>query len=54
MTTECLVRSVKIINEKERWIDIGVAYTNQKGIITVYLSALPLTNKRLLIPAGGT
>jgi hypothetical protein len=41
--------SLKIIKDQERLIDIGVANTNQKGIITIYLSALPLTDKILLI-----
>jgi hypothetical protein len=41
---------VKEIRGKERWIDIGVAYRNAKGTITVYLSALPMNDKIFLIP----
>jgi len=46
-----LVRTVKNIEGKEKWIDIGVAYQNAQGSITVYLSALPLNDKLVLIPA---
>ena len=46
-----LVRTVKNIEGKEKWIDIGVAYQNARGSITVYLSALPLNDKLVLIPA---
>ena len=45
-----LVRTAKNINGKERWTDRGVAYTNEKGSITIYLSALPLDDKIILIP----
>ena len=45
-----LVRTAKSINGKERWTDLGVAYTNEKGSITIYLSALPLNDKIILIP----
>jgi hypothetical protein len=45
-----LVRSVKEIDGKEKWIDRGVAYRNQRGVITVYLSALPINDKIFLIP----
>jgi hypothetical protein len=40
-----LVRSVKEIDGKKRWIDMCVAYRNQKGMITVYLSVLPINDK---------
>jgi len=46
-----LVRTVKNIEGKEKWTDIGVAYQNARGSITVYLSALPLNDKLVLIPA---
>jgi hypothetical protein len=52
MEIEILVRSVKIMNEKE-WIDIEAAYTNQNRTIIVYLWALPLIGEIRLIPAGG-
>jgi hypothetical protein len=45
-----LVRSVKEIEGKEKWIDMGVAYRNARGTITVYLSALPMNDKIFLIP----
>jgi hypothetical protein len=45
-----LVRSVKEIDGKEKWIDMGVAYKNTKGTITVYLTALPMNDKIFLIP----
>jgi|GEM_PF-911818 len=46
-----LVRVVKDVGGKDKWTDIGVAYKNARGSITVYLSALPLNDKILLIPA---
>jgi hypothetical protein len=44
-----LVRSVKEIDGKKKWIDIGVAYRNARGTITVYLTALPMNDKIFLI-----
>ena len=44
-----LVRVVKDIGGKDKWTDVGVAYKNSRGSITVYLSALPLNDKILLI-----
>ncbi|MBU7042952.1 MAG: hypothetical protein HXS47_05110 [Theionarchaea archaeon] len=48
-----LVRVVKDVGGKDKWTDVGVAYTNARGSVTVYLSALPLNDKILLIPAKG-
>ena len=48
-----LVRVVKDIGGKDRWTDVGVAYKNARGSVTVYLSALPLNDKILLIPTKG-
>ncbi|KYK38359.1 MAG: hypothetical protein AYK18_07485 [Theionarchaea archaeon DG-70] len=48
-----LVRVVKDIGGKDRWTDVGVAYKNARGSITIYLSALPLNDKILLIPTKG-
>lgn len=48
-----LVRVVKDIGGKDKWTDVGVAYKNARGSITVYLTALPLNDKILLIPAKG-
>ncbi|MBU7011456.1 MAG: hypothetical protein HXS46_12270 [Theionarchaea archaeon] len=45
-----IARAVKNRQGKDKWTDIGVAYTSTKGIITVYLSALPLNDKIVLIP----
>jgi len=45
-----IVKAVKNIEGKNKWTDIGVAYINQGGSITVYLSALPLNDKIILIP----
>lgn len=45
-----LVRVVKDVGGKDKWTDVGVAYKNARGSITVYLSALPLNDKILLIP----
>jgi len=44
-----LMRSKKKIGGKEKWIDIGVAYRNTKGTITVYLAVLPINDKIFLI-----
>ncbi|MGC1122905.1 MAG: hypothetical protein WBA22_17630 [Candidatus Methanofastidiosia archaeon] len=48
-----VVRVVKDVGGKDRWTDVGVAYKNARGSITVYLSALPLNDKMLLIPSKG-
>ena len=48
-----IVRVVKDVGGKDKWTDVGVAYKNARGSITVYLSALPLNDKVLLIPARG-
>jgi hypothetical protein len=45
-----VVRTVKEIDGKDKWIDIGVAFSNTKGGITLYLSALPFSDKLFLIP----
>ena len=39
---------------EKKWIDIGIAYVNKKGSITVYLSALPLNDTLILIPVKGS
>jgi hypothetical protein len=46
-----VVRSVKNIRGNPKWVDIGVAYVNTRGSVTVYLTALPLNDKLFLIPA---
>jgi hypothetical protein len=48
-----VVRVVKDVGGKDKWTDVGVAYKNARGSITVYLSALPLNDKMLLIPSKG-
>lgn len=48
-----VVRVVKDVGGKDRWTDVGVAYRNARGSITIYLSALPLNDKMLLIPSKG-
>jgi len=45
-----LMRSKKEINGEEKWIDMGIAYRNAKGTITVYLTALPMNDRIFLIP----
>ncbi|MBU7029915.1 MAG: hypothetical protein HXS48_23470 [Theionarchaea archaeon] len=45
-----IVKTVKNVEGKNKWTDIGVAYTNPQGSVTVYLSALPLNDKIILIP----
>jgi hypothetical protein len=45
-----VVRTVKEIDGKDKWIDIGVAFSNTKGGITLYLSSLPFSDKLYLIP----
>jgi hypothetical protein len=47
-----IVRASKETGEKKKWIDIGIAYMSGKGVITVYLSALPLNDKIVLIPVN--
>ncbi|MBU7000075.1 MAG: hypothetical protein HXS51_04880 [Theionarchaea archaeon] len=47
-----MVRTVKEIDGKEKWIDIGVAFSNTRGGITLYLSALPFSDKLFLIPTN--
>jgi len=44
------VKTVKNAEGRDKWTDIGVAYTNPRGSVTVYLSALPLNDKIILIP----
>jgi hypothetical protein len=46
-----LVKTVKKVDGREKWTDLGVAYTNAQGSITVYLSALPLNDTIILIPS---
>ena len=45
-----IVRAARETGEK-KWIDIGIAYANKRSI-TVYLSALPLNGKIVLIPVN--
>jgi hypothetical protein len=45
-----LVRSVKEIDGKKRGINMSVAYRTAKGMMTVYLSALPINDRIFLIP----
>ncbi len=45
-----IVRAAKETNGKKKWIDIGIAFTGKKDSVTVYLSALPLSDKIVLIP----
>ena len=47
-----IARVVKEIAGKDKWTDVGAAYKNTRGSITIYLSALPLNDKILLIPTG--
>jgi hypothetical protein len=47
-----IARTAKERGEKKKWIDIGIAYTSEKGAVTVYLSALPLSGKIVLIPVN--
>jgi len=48
-----LVRVVKDVGGKDKWTDVGIAYKNARGSVTIYLSALPLNDKILLIPVKG-
>jgi hypothetical protein len=48
-----IVRVVKDVGGKDKWTDVGIAYKNARGSVTVYLSALPLNDKMLLIPVKG-
>ena len=41
---------VEGIEKGDKFYDIGVAYKNSRGSVTVYLKALPLNNKVMLIP----
>ena len=50
MKPDNLVRVAKTVKGKDKWTDIGVAYTNARGSVTVYLSALPLNDTMILIP----
>ena len=45
-----IARVSKEIAGKDKWTDVGAAYKNARGTITIYLSALPLNDKILLIP----
>ena len=45
-----IVRTAKETNGKKKWVDIGIAYAIKRGSITVYLSALPLTDTLFLLP----
>ena len=36
-----IVRASKETKDKKKWIDIGIAYANKRGFVTVYLQALP-------------
>lgn len=45
-----VVRAAKNVKGEKKWTDIGVAYTNAQGFVTVYLTALPLNDKIVLIP----
>ena len=47
-----ICRVVKDVGGKDKWTDVGVAYINARGSITIYLSALPLNDKILLIPSS--
>lgn len=48
-----VVRAAKNVKGEKKWTDIGVAYTNAQGFVTVYLTALPLNDKIVLIPVKG-
>lgn len=48
-TPDFIVR-VEGIEKGDKFYDIGVAYKNSRGSVTVYLKALPLNNKVMLIP----
>lgn len=45
-----IVRVVNDVEGRDVECDIGVAYKNVKGSITVYLNALPLKSEILLVP----
>jgi hypothetical protein len=47
-----IVRTAKETKGEKKWVDIGIAYANKRGSITVYLSALPLTDTLVLIPVN--
>jgi len=48
-----IVKVVKKVQGEDKWTDIGIAFTNERGFVTIYLSALPLNDKILLIPVKG-
>ena len=45
-----LARAVKKIQGEDKWTDVGVAFINTRGSVTIYLSAFPLNGKIILIP----
>jgi hypothetical protein len=45
-----LVRTVKEVKGKQQWTGVGLAFKNEKGTITVFLQALPLGDKLILMP----
>jgi hypothetical protein len=45
-----IVKTVKKMEGKDKWTHIGVAYISTHGVVTVFLSALPLNDKMILIP----
>jgi len=45
-----LVRTVKEVNGKSQWANIGIGFKNEKGTITVFLQALPISDKIILMP----
>ena len=45
-----LARAVKKVQGEDKWTDIGVAFISTRGSVTIYLSALPLNDKIILIP----
>jgi len=47
---EYAVFVVKDIGGTKKFTNVGVAYVNGKGTVTVYLHALPLDDKILLVP----
>ncbi len=53
MKPDYIVKVVKKVQGEDKWTDIGIAFTNERGFVTIYLSALPLNDKILLIPVKG-
>jgi hypothetical protein len=45
-----LVRTVKEVKGKQQWTGIGMGFANESGTITIFLSALPLGDKLILMP----